>query len=116
MVLVAADGAVRFMFYRKGVQSVSVAGSFNHWKPNEMRMSCAGNGWWEAEVELPVGEYRFRYVADGQWFTDFAAQGVELQKNGWDSILIVGPTRQGIKPPHEDRALPLTRAMATMAS
>lgn len=115
MVVAAADGAVRFMFYRKGVQSVSVAACFNQWKPHQLRMCCSGNGWWEAEVQLPPGEYRFRYVADGQWFTDFSAHGVELQSNGWDSILVVGEAKKAIKAPLEDRPLPLARPMELRA-
>jgi 1,4-alpha-glucan branching enzyme len=89
MISVAADGAVRFLFYRKGVQGVSVAGTFNGWRTGHMKMCPAGNGWWEVEAHLPPGEHRFRYVADVQWFADYAAHGVELGKNGWDSILVV---------------------------
>jgi 1,4-alpha-glucan branching enzyme len=87
------------VFYRKGVQNVSVAGTFNGWRPGEFRMCHAGNGWWEIEAHLPAGEHRFRYVADGQWFTDYAAHGVELGKNGWDSVLVVkrnAPTLAGV--------------------
>ncbi len=38
----------------------------------------------------PGGEYRFRYVADGVWYTDYASYGVESSKlGGWNSVLFV---------------------------
>ena len=53
-------------------------------------MRPRGDGWWTAAVPLPHGEYRFRYVADGVWYTDFASNGVERTRKGtWNSILVV---------------------------
>jgi hypothetical protein len=56
-------------------------------------MQNLGEGWWGIALELPPGEYRFRYLADGQWHTDYAANGVERSKWGWNSILIVNAGR-----------------------
>ena len=38
---------------------------------------------------LPPGDYRFRYIADGYWFTDFASHGIEACENGWNSVVLV---------------------------
>ena len=46
-------------------------------------------GYWVARLRLPAGEFRFRYYADGEWFTDFAAFGVEPSRFGLDSIVRV---------------------------
>jgi len=46
-------------------------------------------GYWMATMQLPAGEYRFRYCADGEWFTDYAAFGIEPSRFGMDSILRV---------------------------
>ena len=40
-------------------------------------------------IRLPVGEYRFRYVADSAWYTDYAAFGVEPDRFGMNSLLRV---------------------------
>ena len=38
---------------------------------------------------VPPGDYRFRYVADGQWYTDYASHGIEAGPNGWNAVLVV---------------------------
>ena len=40
-------------------------------------------------MKLPAGEFRFRYCADGEWFADYAAFGVEPGRFGLDSIVRV---------------------------
>ena len=83
------DGIVRFSFYRPGVSRVAIATDAAGWEA-EHSMLTNGNGWWSATLALAGGEYRFRYVADGEWYTDFASNGVEHRKGGgWDSILVV---------------------------
>jgi hypothetical protein len=54
-------------------------------------MSRSRDGNWTAKVKLPAGSYRFRYRADGQWFTDYAAFGIEQGLLGIDSIVWVVP-------------------------
>ena len=84
------DGVVRFSFFRPGVSQVAIATDAAGWEP-EHRMTSNGNGWWSAALALATGEYRFRYVADGEWYTDFASNGVEHRPlgGGWDSVLVV---------------------------
>jgi 1,4-alpha-glucan branching enzyme len=86
------DGVVRFSFYRPGVMQVAIATDVNDWQPQHA-MHATGDGWWAAAMPLPGGEYRFRYLADGEWYTDFASNGVERARlGGWNSILIVPQT------------------------
>ena len=84
-----------FRFYRPWAREVFLAGTFNNWRPDELRMASSGDGWWHASLLLPPGDYRFRYVADGRWFTDYAAFGVEYGPHGPDSILHV-PRQDGL--------------------
>jgi len=56
---------------------------------NALAMSPAGNGWWTAEARFEPGEYRFKYVADGVWYTDYASNGIEAFRQGANSILVV---------------------------
>ncbi|MCD4826065.1 MAG: hypothetical protein K8S55_15855 [Phycisphaerae bacterium] len=86
---------VEFTFYRPGAVSVCVAGDFNGWKTGDLTMVSAGDGNWAARIPLPPGEFRFRYCADGEWFADYAACGVEPGRFGMDSIVIV--PRQAVK-------------------
>ena len=82
------DGTVEFRFFRPDVQSVSINGDFGVAAAG-MDMQCQGDGWWTLEAKLPAGEYRFRYLADGRFFADFASHGVEQHKQGWLSVLVV---------------------------
>ena|SRR5688572_29012412 len=89
MTSVRANGEVEFRFFRSGVREVRLAADFTEWQEQALSMLDEGNGWWTTRVRLGAGEYRFRYVADGQWFTDFASHGVELKKQIWNSVLVV---------------------------
>jgi 1,4-alpha-glucan branching enzyme len=92
MTSVKPNGSIEFRFYRPGVRDVRVVGCFNGWctSPlNALRMRPAGDGWWVATATLPPGDHRFRYVADGQWYTDYAANGIEHGKLGINSLLFV---------------------------
>ena len=92
MTSVKPNGSIEFRFYRPGVRDVRVVGCFNGWCTSPLtalRMRPAGDGWWVATATLPPGDHRFRYVADGQWYTDYAANGIEHGKLGINSLLFV---------------------------
>jgi 1,4-alpha-glucan branching enzyme len=80
---------VEFVFYRPQARQVHLVGEFNGWRENELPMSRTKDGYWQARMRLPVGEFRFRYCADGEWFADYAAFGVEPGRFGMDSIVRV---------------------------
>ena len=103
MTSVTVDGCVEFRFYRPQASRVCVVGEFNSWIDGVLPMRPEGNGWRTASTQLSPGDYRFRYVADGQWFTDFASHGVELKKQTWNSVLLVQEAA-GMRF-HETRAL-----------
>ena len=92
MTSVKTGGWVEFRFYRSGACQVSVAGDFNGWCTSPLgalNMTPAGNGWWTAEARFEPGEYRFKYVADGVWYTDYASNGIEPCNSGSNSILVI---------------------------
>ncbi len=84
---------VMFRFFRPGAHEVSVAGDFNGWRAGEMPMHSDGDGWWQVRMRLLPGTYRFRYVADGAWYTDFAAFGIEYTGHGPVGRLHVPPVK-----------------------
>jgi len=86
--MVTFDGEwVVFSFFRPQAKAVHLAGEFNHWRQGVLPMLRTGKGYWHARLRLAPGEYRFRYCADGEWFADFAAFGVEPSRFGLDSVL-----------------------------
>jgi 1,4-alpha-glucan branching enzyme len=93
MTSIREDGTIEFRFFRPGASDVNVAGDFNDWARQGIEMVPECDGWWTGLARLAPGEYRFRYRADGQWFTDFAAHGIEPSKFGWNSVLVVREKR-----------------------
>lgn len=81
------DAKAEFKFYRPDASSVCLVGDFNDWDQSNLQMVKTSDGYWTANLHLGAGEFKFRYLADGQWFTDFAAFGVEPGPFGLDSIL-----------------------------
>ena len=97
MTSIRPDGRVEFRFYRPNAADVKVLGTFNKWDGDSLVLESEGDGWWSAIANLKVGEHRFRYWVDGHWFTDFASHGVELERHGWNSVLIVPEITQSMK-------------------
>jgi 1,4-alpha-glucan branching enzyme len=83
------EGFVEFRFFRPDAQQVHLTGDFNEWDHAQTPMARDGEGYWQVHLALPPGEFKFRYYADGQWFTDFAAFGVEPGPYGPDSVVRV---------------------------
>jgi hypothetical protein len=76
MVNVDETGKTTFRFRHKAQGPVFLAGDFCHWQTDHLPMRRVSENEWMLMLRLPPGTYEFRYFADGQWFTDFAAFGV----------------------------------------
>lgn len=98
MVTVSGDWA-EFRFYRPQASRVYLAGDFNGWNAQQLPMVRNSEGYWFARLRLPQGEFKFRYCADGQWFADYAAFGVEHGSFGLNSIVRIAPFVQPILNP-----------------
>ena len=88
MVIVRGNTA-EFTFFRPQATKVQLAGDFNGWMGQGYPMERTPEGYWKVRLELPSGDFRFRYCADGEWFADYAAFGLELGPFGLDSVVRV---------------------------
>lgn len=89
----------RFRLIRPNARRAYLVGDFNNWSSTAIAMQRRDHGVWQTSLELPPGTYRFRYFVDGYWQTDFAAFGIERNRNGeWDSILYVPESQVQPKP------------------
>lgn len=50
-------------------KKVILAGSFNDWNENSLRMEATKLGW-EVDVFLPEGTYTYKFIVDGEWMVD----------------------------------------------
>ncbi len=65
---------VRFAFVKPGAKRVSLCGEFNRWSFSETPMNQGKDGSWEAAVALEPGRYQYKFLVDGEWVPDPAAQ------------------------------------------
>ncbi len=90
---------IRIEFHNEQAQQVSVAGTFNEWRPNATPMLALGAGRWVKELMLPPGRYEYLFVVDGEWRTDPAAAEQVLNTFGTRNSVLEVPAsssaRQG---------------------
>jgi 5'-AMP-activated protein kinase regulatory beta subunit len=90
----------RIEFHGEQALQVSLAGTFNDWRPDATPMLALGDVRWEKELMLPPGRYEYLFVVDGEWQSDPAA--VEQTPNvygGLNSVLNVPGSARGTKGP-----------------
>ena len=76
-----------------GVNTVSVAGSFNAWNATDHALADASkSGIWSADFDLPAGRVTYKFVVNGdQWMTDENAAEFESDGfGGQNAVLVVG--------------------------
>jgi len=84
-----------FEFSHPTAVAISVAGTFNDWRPGATPMISMGAGRWIKALALPPGTYEYRLVVDGEWMPDpRAGETVPNPFGGLNSILRV-PDRNG---------------------
>ena len=86
----SASKDVEFVLERTGARSVSVAGSFNDWNPEQTPMSRDLEETWKTTVSLKPGRYEYRFVVDGQWLSDpNTRESVPNEFGSTNSVLVV---------------------------
>jgi 1,4-alpha-glucan branching enzyme len=68
------QSSIPFTFPAPTAREVSLAGDFNKWDPKAMPMRKGADGVWHLNVTLTPGRHEYRFVADGVWQDDPAAQ------------------------------------------
>ena len=83
------QGDIEFRYYHPGARHVFLVGDFNNWDHTATQMTRTEGGEWFVALSLPDGMYEFKYLADGKWYLDDAAVGVEEVPFGCNSILVL---------------------------
>src|ERR1019366_667711 len=66
--------SVSFALHKPDAKGVSLCGDFNGWSPSATPMKRHEDGHWEATVALAPGRYQYKFIVDGEWIADPAAQ------------------------------------------
>lgn len=65
---------IQFSYPDPRAQRVCLAGDFNNWDQKSMPMRKGSDGIWRTSVPLKPGRHEYRFLADGVWQNDPAAQ------------------------------------------
>ncbi len=80
----------------KPYENVFLAGTFNEWNTGATPMERSGNVF-EVALLLSVGEYQYKFVADGEWITDEKAMGFHPDGyGGQNSVVEVDDSFPGV--------------------
>lgn len=85
--------AVRFTWPKPASRSVFLAGSFNGWGL-PVAMTRVGDAW-ECVLRLDVGEYRYKFVVDGEWRVDETRLSEVVEGHGLANKLIIELMERG---------------------
>jgi len=61
---------VNFELSAPAAKRVALTGSFNAWSSSGISMKKDKSGLWALEVSLNPGRYEYKFIVDGQWWTD----------------------------------------------
>lgn len=83
-------GTVFLCALSPNAREVYLVGEFNNWNPRADRMTKTKNGF-RRTLQLPPGEYQYKFLVDGQWHNDpSAARQVPNTFGTTNSVVRVG--------------------------
>lgn len=93
MIIRKGKSQITFVFQPQNgpCSRVAVVGTFNDWQPDAGKMARQKDGSFRKRLQLTPGEYRYKFLVDGQWLVDPQAEG--CVPNGFgteDSLVRVG--------------------------
>lgn len=74
---------VDFTLHVRGAEQVYLAGSFNDWDAGSKALKRGKDEIWRTWTNLPAGTHEYRFVVDGNWVEDPAAE--DRQPNPYGS-------------------------------
>ena len=81
---VKAMKTVEFKF--RSSESVKIAGDFNSWEPQVMEREGEE---WRCLLDLPAGQYAYKYFINGEWVLDEANKSSENEDGARNNVIIV---------------------------
>jgi 1,4-alpha-glucan branching enzyme len=86
----AAQIPVHFEFTHPTARAVSIAGTFNKWESESIRLAVQKGGHWIKEIPMTPGTYEYCLIVDGEWITDpLNPATIENAYGGRNSLLTV---------------------------
>lgn len=81
--------ATFFLTGHKDAVEVILAGSFNKWNEEQLKMKKTDKGW-SITLNLPPGSYTYKYIVDGAWIHDPGNPQKNLNEyGGYNSVKVI---------------------------
>jgi hypothetical protein len=75
-------GGTAYVFYFDDpyARQVFLVGDFNNWNPYSHPLKKTRAGLWEIEIDLPAGDYSYRFIVDGQHTVDPLGRNIRYDR------------------------------------
>jgi len=71
-------------------KEVKIAGDFTEWDKGAITMTKSGRtGEWTASVRVAPGDHQYRFILDGNWYTDPSTEHMTTAFGSENSVLRV---------------------------
>ena len=70
MAIEFTDNSIVFEYKDQNAESVFIVGSMNDWNTSSLPMQRDEDGAWKIQLKLEYGEYRYKFLVDGNWQVD----------------------------------------------
>ena len=85
---VAKTIAINFALSKPDAKQVFVSGDFNGWSLSATPMRRHEDGRWQTTVAVAPGQHQYKFIVDGEWIADPAAQkNVPNDRGSLNSVL-----------------------------
>ncbi len=84
----SAQSKAAFTLMAPNAAKVAVTGSFNSWNKTGMPLKKEKNGAWTGVLNLKPARYEYKFIVDGQWWTDPANRNTVRNSFGSDNSVI----------------------------
>ncbi|MFC1523955.1 glycoside hydrolase family 13 [Thermodesulfobacteriota bacterium] len=77
-----------FQLHAPNATEISLAGEFNNWDPSKHKMRKYKGDIWKKSMKLKSGRYEYKFVVDGDWWTDPENQECCRTEDGCENSVI----------------------------
>ena len=82
------EGRSTVEFAFTSAEIVKIAGDFNSWQPQEMEKGSEPQSW-RLLMDLPVGQYQYKYQVLGDWVLDTSAGTTVDTEGATNNVILV---------------------------
>ena len=96
------DNSIVFEYKDQNAESVFIVGSMNDWNTSSLPMQRDEDGTWKIQLKLEYGEYRYKFMVDGNWQVDPSNSRMEDDGYGGSNSVVYFSGRSSLKKNFEE--------------